>query len=292
MHKYSETGMVQNVKRGDIQYKIIPNYVTLNSKDRDVKKWRNPFCFEVDFDPQCRSTEKIPIKKNGKIVRYETREYGGTTNAFIKRRFQNIAYVSIERVVIPSKYACNLPYVVIKIKGIEDFHDTYYTTSHRNDDATSNVYFDRVFNLSFTQFNSVGFEKKFYYDAGKIDKLRISFHKPCGDLLVLDTIGLTKGIVCLGEEAPVQEIFCDLGYYNDYNSDNNPNASTEPPSCSDADIVDAGDKDKCAECESGCDSKITLNGECIRTNDYCKYKNEKLNSHIVLKIGVMEEKLK
>lgn len=79
-----------------IEYKII-----IDSKDRDIKIYPNPFDFKVKFNPNSDSilrTEKI---QNGKKVLIREKMNGDPTPHIIKE-FKNVKYIKLETIVLPT----------------------------------------------------------------------------------------------------------------------------------------------------------------------------------------------
>jgi hypothetical protein len=82
-NEYSKPNLIYNNISDKITLDILVEYViTIESIDRDIEKYPNPFKYRVYFNPVAQ-----------------------TKDAYINRTFQNIKYVKLETAILPRKYS-------------------------------------------------------------------------------------------------------------------------------------------------------------------------------------------
>lgn len=83
---------------------IIEYRVNIDSLDRDICKYPNPFDFAVSFDESSGGTIRTESIKNGKCIAI-TEQIKGACLPIINKRFRNIKYIKLESIVLP-QYHC------------------------------------------------------------------------------------------------------------------------------------------------------------------------------------------
>ncbi len=76
---------------------IIDNYISIDSYDRSLSVYPDPFNYIVSFKPIGRSSEKT-FKSNNKLY------FDETPSPCIPRCFKNIKYISIDRIILPRHF--------------------------------------------------------------------------------------------------------------------------------------------------------------------------------------------
>lgn len=171
--------------------------VMIDSKDRNYQVYPDPFMYEVKFNPLPRSIEKI----NGKEMIFE--EPAPT----IYDNFTNVRYIKLESIILPLfNKIRNVNEVdeegdVIstwKVNTTKPLTDNLYTvlslgeytdTNHRssNDvlsESFATIYYDnKINNTHFTGRTHNGIKIFSQDQLSKIDKIKISFMDPYGNLL-------------------------------------------------------------------------------------------------------------
>lgn len=171
--------------------------VMIDSKDRNYQVYPDPFSFEVKFHPLPKTKEKI----NGKYVTYE--EPAPTIND----NFINVRYIKLEDVILPlfnkirkvdeendegeiiktwkvdtTKPLTDELYIVLSLGEYAD--DNYKSTNDVLSDSFSIIYFDsKANNTHYFGYTANGLKIFPQDQLAKIDRLKISFMDPYGQLL-------------------------------------------------------------------------------------------------------------
>jgi hypothetical protein len=70
---------------------IVEYRINIDSLDRDISVYKNPFCFTVKFNPTSDSTDKYDKSK----------KMHGTPKPHILKEFKNVKYVKLDSVILP-----------------------------------------------------------------------------------------------------------------------------------------------------------------------------------------------
>ena len=127
-----------NLKKTVLKENIVEYQIHIDSIDRDIGSFTDPFHYVVHFNPKSTGTVKIK-NKDGTVT--QTR-YKGTPKPHISRAFTNVKYIKIDNICLPR-------YKIIKKNAGEEKYDSFETT----DD--SNLYDDRFVELRITELEDV-----------------------------------------------------------------------------------------------------------------------------------------
>lgn len=167
--------------------KLFEHYLSINSKDRDKTRFKNPFHFRVVVDPQIMAIRTQ--EKDGQLVKVR---YNGDTDAGVHKKLDDVRYIEIRKLIVPTKFfdKSGAMYLTLKIKEIDDFQ--YLTTIPYIDDENArndiivNMYYDGpIGDGKFSQFININQQKK-YCIKDKLKKLTISVCDECGKLLEIN----------------------------------------------------------------------------------------------------------
>ena len=120
-----------NIKKKVLDEHIVEYKIHIDSMDRDIGAYKDPFHYVVQFNP---SSTRV-VKEYAKDGSYVEKTYKGPAKPHILRKFNNKKYIKIDNVCLPR-------YKIIKKKSGEDVYETFDTTT---DD--SNIYDDRFIEL-------------------------------------------------------------------------------------------------------------------------------------------------
>lgn len=80
---------------------IITEYrINIDSLDRDIKVYPDPFCFTVKFNPPSSGTLRTESYKHGKFIAIND-FFSGPPKPHIGKEFRNVKYVKLENIVLP-----------------------------------------------------------------------------------------------------------------------------------------------------------------------------------------------
>ena len=84
---------------------IIEYRINIDSLDRDIRYYPNPFAFTVKFSPASNGTfaqeEYIDHKNKSKGKHIIETKMDGTPTPYINRKFRNVKYVKLENIILP-----------------------------------------------------------------------------------------------------------------------------------------------------------------------------------------------
>ncbi len=83
---------------------IIEYRINIDSLDRDICKYPNPFDFEVSFDESTGNNVRTETIKNGQCIAI-TEWFKGACMPLINKRFRNIKYIKLDSIVLPQFHA-------------------------------------------------------------------------------------------------------------------------------------------------------------------------------------------
>lgn len=138
----NQNNVLHNNLHGDIQYESVKNYtIDIDSKDREISSYLDPFKYTVIFAPPSRETirrtEWIDPLNHSLGTRSVQTTFNPTPPPNITQQFKNIKYIRVDNVILPkysgiaydrdsglwildtTKDLSKDRYVVMKIKNID-----------------------------------------------------------------------------------------------------------------------------------------------------------------------------
>ncbi|AVL94865.1 hypothetical protein ma479 [Moumouvirus australiensis] len=185
-----------NINKSILNEEIREYSILIDSKDRNYQIYEDPFHYEVKFNPLHKIVENI----NGIRKVYEE------PNPIINGKLEKVRYIKLEHVILPfytqiklskdtiedeiierwkvntSKPLTDNLYTVLCIENYGDVN--YKSTNDVLSESFATIYFDKKINNTHFIGKAHNGIKMFPQDQlGKIDKIKISFRDPYGNLL-------------------------------------------------------------------------------------------------------------
>ncbi|QGR54002.1 hypothetical protein [Moumouvirus maliensis] len=185
-----------NINKSILNEEIREYSILIDSKDRNYQTYEDPFHYEVKFNPLHKIVENI----NGVRKVYEE------PNPIINGKLEKVRYIKLEHVILPfytqiklskdivedeiierwkvntSKPLTDNLYTVLCIENYGDVN--YKSTNDVLSESFATIYFDKKINNTHFIGKAHNGIKMFPQDQlGKIDKIKISFRDPYGNLL-------------------------------------------------------------------------------------------------------------
>lgn len=159
-------------------------YISIDSNDRDIKKWENPNSYQINFEPNS-------FSNNEKML------------GFINRSFNNVKSVELIEAIIPiqSNNGDNynlLPYILLEV---EELGSVYEGTNDYTSQTFSKLVFDKVIGSYRYSSNNLSIEKIFNPRIA-LNKLTVRFRKPNGKLYNFGDYMTNPDIVNMGNIKP------------------------------------------------------------------------------------------
>jgi len=89
-----------NISDNVLDEHVVEYQISIDSIDRDISAYPNPFDFKVKFNPPSGSNLRTTSLKNGVMV--NTTEYiSGPPKPHINRDFKNVKYIKLENIILP-----------------------------------------------------------------------------------------------------------------------------------------------------------------------------------------------
>lgn len=198
-HNFINSGelMHNNLSQILLNEEIREYSVMIDSKDRNYQVYPDPFSYDVKFNPLPAKAETL----NGKTTIYED------PTPTINENFKNVRYIKLESIILPFytqvrqvdslnsdeeivtdwnvNVSKNLTDNLYTVLSLGEYTDTNYRST--NDvlaDSFATIYYSHKINNSHFKGQTSNGIKIFPQDnLGKIDKLKISFTDPYGNLL-------------------------------------------------------------------------------------------------------------
>lgn len=148
---YQNKGQLLHNNVGDnvLDEHIVEYRIYIDSLDRDIKTYPDPFSFTVKFNPPSASRiqheEPVDYKNKSKGTKIVETRFEGLPSPHITKEFRNVKYIKLENIILPRFHklrlrgacdnfefdeTCNLThnrYISLVIKEI--VQDNYYSTS-------------------------------------------------------------------------------------------------------------------------------------------------------------------
>lgn len=192
---------------------VVEYRINIDSLDRDIKTYPNPFDFRVKFDPPATSILRTESLKKGQLDANQDK-FSGAPMPHIGRNFRNVKYVKLDSIILPQfsnlcidcddnvifdpeSRLVDDRYVILAVPELE--MDRIYSTSDDSIRILENgqkiqpprpfgyVFPDKLLGRAFyvgTPFHS----SKIYNnsDLGNINQLTIKLYNSCGEPLKYD----------------------------------------------------------------------------------------------------------
>nr|AEX62714.1 hypothetical protein mv_L509 [Moumouvirus Monve] len=185
-----------NINKSVLNEEIREYSILIDSKDRNYQIYEDPFHYEVKFNPLHKIVENI----NGVKKVYEE------PNPIINGKLEKVRYIKLEHVILPFYTQIKLSKDIVgdeiierwKVNTARPLTDNLYTVlcidnygdvnyKSTNDvlsESFATIYFDKKINNTHFIGKAHNGIKMFPQDQlGKIDKIKISFRDPYGNLL-------------------------------------------------------------------------------------------------------------
>lgn len=226
-YDYRNTGRMlhNNVGEDVLDEHIVEYRINIDSLDRDIKTYPDPFSFRVQFDAPSSGYVRTESLKNGELI--TTNDYfNGAPGPKINRKFRNVKYIKLDSVVLPQysqtkenisgeivfdkdSYLLDDRFVMLEIDELNDSKRVYSTSDagmRVNPDNGNIIKVPRPFGTIYpdtklgdvyyigTPYNS----NKIYNsaDLGNINKLTIKFYDSCGRPLKYNELFTIKDLEC------------------------------------------------------------------------------------------------
>jgi len=204
-----------NVAQEVLDEHIVEYRINIDSSDRDIAVYPDPFCFKVKFNPLSDSTVRTEIIKNGKNVPINQR-MKGAPRPHINRDFKNVKYIKLDNIVLPQfsnieqnedgeyelvrdSFLLDDRYVALVIKELDcnRVYDTSDGSNRIDDNGNINVPprpFAHIFpDKLLGRYYYVGtpyYGSKIYTNSllGNINNLTIEFYDSCGSKLKFNNL--------------------------------------------------------------------------------------------------------
>lgn len=223
MNTFNQGNVLHNNLKNNLLEENITEYIiNIDSLDRDVNVYPNPYNFAVTFNPNSSSVRQVRRYENGKMV-YDEVKFGGAAQPFINKEFRNVKYIKINDVILPqygnivfneeaNKYVldknCKLiddRFIMISIDELSSYNSRIYNTSESSDRINyetgqslkvpspfCSVYPDAKYGKYFYYADIMGGGIQVFKNnrLGNISKLTFCLH---------DSYGVPLSVNCLGE---------------------------------------------------------------------------------------------
>lgn len=201
-----------NIGQNVLDEHIVEYKINIDSLDRDIQTYPNPFSFKVQFDALSNGAVRTESRRNGKYE-HVNEFFVGAPGPKINKRFRNVKYIKLDSIVLPQysktminencemvfdpdSYLVDDRFVILSIDELDDSRRIYSTgdSGFRVDPDTGKLTnLPKIFGLIFpdTKLGNVYYtgtpynSNKVYNssDLGNINKLTIKLYDSCGKLL-------------------------------------------------------------------------------------------------------------
>jgi hypothetical protein len=89
-----------NIADNVLDEHIVEYRINIDSLDRDIRAYPNPFNFKVKFNPPSSGVVRSEVIKKGKLES-ENRFVSGPPRPHINKEFKNVKYVKLDNVILP-----------------------------------------------------------------------------------------------------------------------------------------------------------------------------------------------
>jgi len=230
---YRNTGNLlhNNVGPVVLNEQITEYRINIDSLDRDIRVYPNPFDFKVKFNPSSNGIVRTEVKKRGKLKTIND-FFDGQPGPHIVRNFRNVKYIKLDNIVLPQHTEfCEIindenekelifdknsnllddRFVSLSIKELEcnRIYDTF-DDGIRFDSKTGELFTpSKIFGIIFPDkrlgrnfYTGTPFYSTKVYDnsqLGNLDNLTIKFYDSCGVPLKINNL-YTYNELCQAEE--------------------------------------------------------------------------------------------
>ena len=206
-----------NVGESVINEHITEYKINIDSLDRDINVYKNPFSFTVKFNPPSTSTIKVPVRADyndntcTRAIKLENTVMHGPPTPHISKEFKNVKYIRLDNIILP--YHTNIVkkdgkhifdesdlliddrFVILRIRELEDDKGIIiYSTGDDNIRHGKNgdinqyprpfgiIYPDKIIGKNYYK-GYIDFAYKTYKgsELGNINQLTIELYNSCGE---------------------------------------------------------------------------------------------------------------
>jgi len=215
---------------------VVEYRINIDSLDRDIRTYPNPFNFTVKFNPPSSGAVRTEVIKKGKLVPV-TDYLEGPPRPHINKEFRNVKYIKLDNIILPQysniveeddefkfdkdNFLVDDRYVSLVIEEL-DCNRVFCTSDGgvRTDPDTgtmttpprpfAHIFPDRLLGKYFYT-GTPFYGSKIYKNSllGNIRALTIQFYNSCGTLLKFDNLYTAKELKDAknnGEPIPVTDI--------------------------------------------------------------------------------------
>lgn len=216
----NQNNVIHNNLKDNVLGETITEYtINIDSFDRDLCEFPNPYSFVVRFNPNSSIIKSTKTIENGKIV-YESQRFRGASQPFINKEFRNVKYVKLDDIILPqygnitfdcesNKYVfdkhnklVNDRFIMVTIEEFEDSQSRVYSTSDSSDRIDYTTGENLKCPVPFCQvYPDTEYGKYFYYggiiggvrvykgnNLGNINRMTIKLHDSFGVPLQIDDL--------------------------------------------------------------------------------------------------------
>lgn len=197
-----------NVNDNVMSERVVEYTINIDSADRDICTFPNPYSFTVKFNANSAVTENTKTYEHGKLV-YDKQYFRGTPYPIINKEFRNVKYVKLEAALLPQfgniklkkdcyVYDCDNKliddrYIILNIDEFDDTQNKTYNTSDSSDRNAPNpfaqIYPDTKYGKYFYYGGIIGGIRTYKNEnLGNISKLTIKLYDSCGTALNIEEL--------------------------------------------------------------------------------------------------------
>lgn len=214
----NQNNVLHNNLHGDIQSESVMNYtIDIDSKDRDITSYLDPFKYTVVFAPPSRETvqksEWINPNNHSLGTRIVSTTFNSTPPPNINRQFKNIKYIRVDNVILPKYYDIAYDsgsWILDTTKDLSK--DRYVVMKFRNIDSRYNLSTNAIVESTGIKLipDTIPVNGNFYYAIpanannivkvyntsalGNLDRLYVEFYSSSGNLLKYNNLDSTAVI--------------------------------------------------------------------------------------------------
>ena len=198
---YQQT-LHDNLKDDLFAEEIVEYRINIDSADRDIEKYPDPFSFTVNFNANSNTTISTKKLVNGKFV-YENEYFKGTPGPTINKIFKNAKYIKLTDIILPTfgniiydtsnkAYTHDIDnrliderFIILSISELDDNNRIYNTSdSTFNVNPFASIFLDKIIGRYFYSGEIIN-GLTIFNDGklGNIKKLTIKFYDSRGNPL-------------------------------------------------------------------------------------------------------------
>lgn len=135
-----------NVGASVLDETVVEYRINIDSLDRDINTYTNPFNFVVSFNAPSGGSVRTEVLKGGKLTTVND-YFPGQPGPLINKEFRNVKYIKLDSIVLPQfsnnkkdedgdwildpkSYLVDDRFVVLEIRELDDSHRIYSTSDN------------------------------------------------------------------------------------------------------------------------------------------------------------------